>query len=101
MLIERGADIHAKNDFGATPLHIASAKDIRMVQLLLDKGANVHARDNEGNTPLHVAASYKLSPSYGPEIIELLMQRGADPHIKNNAGQTGCEILRSSFPDYC
>lgn len=57
LLIERGAEINAKDILGRTPFHIAIANEhLDVAKVLLEKGANPAEKDNEGNTPLHLAA---------------------------------------------
>ena len=52
--IERGADVHARNDIGWTPLHVATWSNAREVTAEFIKGgADAHARDKVGGTPLH------------------------------------------------
>jgi ankyrin repeat protein len=59
LLIQHGASVNAKNDDGATALHIASGPDsyrtTKTVRALLLNGADVNAKDNAGNTALHTA----------------------------------------------
>jgi ankyrin repeat protein len=50
LLLARGANIHAKNNEGDTPLHSARSKEV--AELLIAKGANVNAKNNEGFTPV-------------------------------------------------
>ncbi|HPC96208.1 MAG TPA: ankyrin repeat domain-containing protein [Sedimentisphaerales bacterium] len=72
-LLDKGANIEAKERQGLTPLHKASAagkKDI--VELLLAKGADVNATDLQGATPLWYARKGDHR-----EIAELLSRRGA------------------------
>jgi ankyrin repeat protein len=61
--------VNAKDEDGATPLHLAMSKDV--AELLLANKADVNAKDNIGYTPLHVAVvkNYK-------EVAELLRQHG-------------------------
>jgi hypothetical protein len=57
-LIERGANLSAKNNYGATVLHSAcSRKRLETVLELLRCGASVSIRDNDGLTPFHTLCS--------------------------------------------
>ena len=56
LLLDRGANIHAKDYFGQTRLHKAVWNEApAVIELLLDRGADVHARDKEGDTPCRLA----------------------------------------------
>jgi ankyrin repeat protein len=55
-LVERGADVNAKNSFGATALVYAAANEAK-VRLLVAHGADVNARTRQGRTPLTIAAA--------------------------------------------
>ena len=56
LLLDKGADIHAKNADDWTVLHHACrySKDIKLVRLLLDRGADINAKDNNGLTALDI-----------------------------------------------
>jgi uncharacterized protein len=54
-LLDRGADVNAKNKDGFTVLMVAGNAEI--VRLLIDKGADVNAKDNSGRTASGLAAS--------------------------------------------
>ena len=53
LLIEKGADIDAKDKTGSTALMWAARDNsLEMVKLLIEKGADVMLENNEGNTAL-------------------------------------------------
>lgn len=60
LLLDNGAEVNTKNDFGSTPLHGAclhSEEDdaVFISKLLINSGANVNAKNNSGETPLSLA----------------------------------------------
>ena len=86
MLLLKGADIHALDNIGQTPLHWAArANNLKIVKLLLSKGADISARDDDGRTPLY-SATDRMNINIG--IIKLLISRGADVNAKGNDGIT-------------
>ncbi|KAI5856227.1 ankyrin repeat protein [Tricharina praecox] len=71
LLIDRGADVHAGNQNGETPLRLASGRGhIAMVALLLDHGATVSATAPSGTTPLYMASEVGSEP-----VVRLLADR--------------------------
>ena len=82
-LIDKGADVNAKNRRGSTPLHWA-IHDEAKARLLLAKGANVNARQAQGRTPLFLAAML----GDGVPTLRLLLSKGADPNLAAVNGQT-------------
>jgi len=83
LLINKGADVDAKNRRRSTPLHWA-IHDEAKVRLLLSKGANVNAKQVQGRTPLYLAAMLGKSAS----TLRLLLISGADPNLASANGQT-------------
>lgn len=57
-LVEKGADIEARDTYGCTPLHARSTSLGGDIATLLELGADIHATDQKGDTPLHKAARF-------------------------------------------
>lgn len=83
LLINKGADVNAKNQRSSTPLHWA-IHDEAKVRLILSKRANVNARQVQGRTPLYLAAML----GNGVPTLRLLLTSGADPNLASVNGQT-------------
>jgi ankyrin repeat protein len=84
LLLDRGANIKAKNNNGRTALHIAvENENTAVVQLLLDWGADVNAKDWLVETALHAAAEH------GSEaIVQLLLDRGTNIETQTENEET-------------
>ena len=92
LLIEKGADVNAKNDVGWTPLHNAAFSRYtrkrrftvkgykEIAELLISAGADVNAKDKNGKTPLDVAINAEVAEK---ETADLLRKHG---------GKTGEEL---------
>ena len=116
ILLDRGADVKARNKSEATPL-IYGAYNFDKARLLVDKGSDVNAKSSADMTPLLVAVSVhgniatvryliekgadaKASGPQGSdalqtaamkgdaEMLRLLLKKGADPRQKDMAGYT-------------
>ncbi|CAI9780187.1 unnamed protein product [Fraxinus pennsylvanica] len=94
-LLERGANLEAKDEDGAIPLHDACAGGYTEVVQLLLNSANDPDRikrmletvDVEGDTPLHHAARGEYE-----NVIRLLLAYGASPTAANTYGKTPSEL---------
>lgn len=83
-LLEKGANIEAKNQFGETALmHAAKHGHANVVKLLLDKGSNIEAKDKTGGTALMTAAAWGRA-----NVVKLLLDKGANVDTKNQNGRT-------------
>ncbi|KAF8249342.1 ankyrin [Wilcoxina mikolae CBS 423.85] len=79
LLLDRRADIEAKDTSHCTPLHRAASMGLEAkVRLLLDRGADIEAKNRDNFTPLHKAAlrGHKAT-------AQLLLDRGADIEAKH------------------
>ncbi|KAK4878595.1 hypothetical protein RN001_011101 [Aquatica leii] len=82
LLIERGADVNARDESRATSLHVAATEGLYdMLHLLLDKGVNINVCDSISDTPLMNAIACNKDI-----IAMLLLSRGAEVHVKNTWG---------------
>jgi hypothetical protein len=83
LLIDKGAEVNAKDISGLTPLHTAVLGGSEpVVALLLEKGADVNAATDDGSTPLHMAAAVG---EY--QIAKQLLAQGADRERLDKRGQ--------------
>ena len=80
-LMQKGLSPDTTSDWGATPLYVASSRELQdMVELLLKFKADPNIGTRANDTPLHCANS--------PKIIELLLAAGARADVSNGAGQS-------------
>ncbi|MDE2686611.1 MAG: ankyrin repeat domain-containing protein [Chloroflexota bacterium] len=89
LLLEHGANVEARDEYGNTPLHSVGFLNIEnleerghpsFVEILLNYGADIHARNDNGDTPLHRA--------HKPEIAKALLNYGANVNERNEEGLT-------------
>lgn len=85
-LIQRGADVNARNAWGFTPLHLAvlaargyppTAAHLAISNVLLRHGAAVNARDDYNRSVLDMATIGAAKPGAVPGIVEVLTRHGA------------------------
>ncbi|MEJ7708279.1 MAG: ankyrin repeat domain-containing protein [Pyrinomonadaceae bacterium] len=87
-MVERGADVNAKNDAGATSLIRAAFYGYApIVRKLLEKQADVNAANERGYTPLLAAVNFfGDETSDRVEIVRALIKAGADVNVKYKDG---------------
>lgn len=83
ILVAHGADVNARNDFGATALMWA-ASDQEKVRFLVAHGADVNARSKMGKTPLLLAAANDGSSA----TVKLLLEHGAILAVRDDGQST-------------
>ncbi|XP_060809159.1 poly [ADP-ribose] polymerase tankyrase [Amyelois transitella] len=95
LLLQRGADVHAKDKGGLVPLHNAcSYGHYEVTEALVSAGAGVNAADLWRFTPLHEAAAKGKA-----DIVRLLLKHGADPTRRNRDGLTPLQLVRAGDTD--
>lgn len=94
LLVDNGADIHVKDKYGRTYLHIVARQTydgaIDIAKYLISKGLNVNEKSNTGFTPLHQNASASTSDKlYSAKnslaMAKTLIEKGANPYAQTNS----------------
>ena len=83
LLLERNADIEARDKDNRTPLHDAAhGNSTEVAKLLLERNADIKARDKYNRTPYKVAHSrnknINIGGRYNETLIRLLMKGATD-----------------------
>ncbi len=93
LLLERGAEIDARDHEGKTPLtHACTGPFKETVKLLVDSGADINAQEaTEGFTPLMMAAGLGEV-----DVVKVLLEHKADPSIRDNDGDRAIDHARNS-----
>lgn len=85
--ILKDVDIHYKDEFNKSYLHIVAEENlVESVKWLVSKKVNINATDSEGDTAL-ICAARKGST----QTVRTLLQLKADPNIKNSKGRTAIQ----------
>lgn len=114
LLIDRGANLDARDEKGETPLHLAASvgADPEVLLHLITRGADINAVGDDGRTPLHIAAKDRYSISSDDnepraseratlDAIKVLIDKGADMRARSKPwGHTPMEAAAAfSLPD--
>lgn len=85
-LLNRGANVHLKDKFGRSAIHLAF-QNAKLLKLLLENGSNVNDTTEFGYTPLHLACS--IGCFYNSVIV--LLNFDADVYRQDKWGKTPIE----------
>jgi hypothetical protein len=105
-LIQHGANIHAQDKNGATPLHRAvRTRCIAAVRFLLDTGSDPAMKNKPGSTPFHLAVQNTGRGGSGEqkaidaqrEIIKEFIARGVSPKLKDCKGKSVIDSIQSNW----
>ena len=90
LLLDKGADVNARDSVGNTPLHDACrGGHCGVAALLIARGANVNTEDDYSNTALHETA---YGGDKNIDIAKLLLTNAANLNIRNSDNRTPLDI---------
>ncbi len=83
LLLDKGANVNAKNNFDATALLWAACDPVK-TRTLIEHNADVNAKSKQGRTPVMIAARCDGNSA----IVSMLLSKGADPNVSDSLGVT-------------
>jgi hypothetical protein len=97
LLLKSGADLHARDKNGATPLHRAvRTRCAAAVESLLDAGTDATLRNKPGSTAFHLAvqntgrggSGTTMAKAAQQQIIRAFLVRGASLYLRDGNGKS-------------
>jgi predicted nucleic acid-binding Zn finger protein len=84
MLLDQGADVHARDDYDRTALILVSMRsNLKCMQILIEAKADVNASNTNGRTAAHYA-----SCNGNTKCLQLLIDNHADLDARDEYGET-------------
>ena len=110
LLLDYGADLHAKDSHSHTALDAACKvnPNPQVVVLLLDRGADQFAKYFNRRNALHQACKNNENPQIVARLLlaaesnssslvdTLLLERGADLQVRTNTGETALDLAQNN-----
>ncbi|MDK2972894.1 MAG: uncharacterized protein PWP23_2649 [Candidatus Sumerlaeota bacterium] len=91
--IDFGSDLNAKDEYGSTPLIVATTFGQDAAALaLINAGADTAIANQDGSTPLHTAAFFCRT-----DVLRALLDKGADRQARNNMGATAYDSAAAPY----
>jgi serine/threonine protein kinase len=106
LMIAHGADVHARDSIGRSPLTVAITYCPSAIELLLASGVDINEQTRFG-PPLFAAARYQWLYPRGQRkqrrenAVKILLDKGADPNTRDSDGRNALMVMSmENRPDF-